>query len=284
MATDAFSEFLEREADRLRTCWAAFLSPFREQQLPLPPRYAEEFRKYEPLSPGEKKNTLVEILRETREVLNWLLLHVDIRDKLAQEGRLGALEELLHRLEELERQVDYLREELLRDPLTGLWNRRALNIFFPEVIRRITEGRELYVMVFLDIYGFKEVNHRYGHQAGDQVLIRVANRLRTLTKRVDMPVRIGGDEFILLLAAPSLDRVAPFLLELAGTPIRIEDLEKYLACGATDILGTDTLESCLHRADLAMYKHKLLLRDWLAQGGEGPFPTPVLLRAYSRDM
>jgi len=281
---DALSEFLEREAEKLKTCWVAFLAPFRQLKLPLPPRYAEEFERVKALPREEKEAALLKILRETRQVLNWLLSQEDIRDVVATKGRLADLEEIANRLAELESQVDYLREELLRDHLTKLWNRRALSIFFPEIIKRITEGKELYILVFLDICDFKEVNDFYGHQAGDRVLVKTAKRLRDFTKGIDVPVRLGGDEFVLLLATHSLDKAEPFLLELTAAPIEIEGLEKYLACGATDILGSDSLESCLHRADLAMYKHKSQIKAWLKGGRQGPFPPPVLLRAYCKDI
>ncbi len=281
---DLLSEFLEKETERLKTCWVAFLSPFRELKLPLPPRYAEEFERVKALPREEKDTVFLKILRETRQVLNWLLSQEEIRGMLATKGRLADLEEIVNRLAELENQVDYLREELLRDDLTKLWNRRALSIFFPEIIKRITEGKELYILAFLDLCDFKEVNDFYGHQVGDKVLVKTAKRLRDFTKGVDVPIRLGGDEFILLLATHSLDKAEPFLLELTSVPIEIEGLEKYLACGATDILGSDSLESCLHRADLAMYKHKSQIKAWLKEGRQGSFPPPVLFRAYCKDI
>ncbi len=280
---DILSEFLEKETERLHTCWLAFLAPFRELKLPVPARYAEEFEKAQKLPSKKKESLLLSLLRETREVLNWLLSQQDLRDLVATKGRLVEIEDVINRLMELENQVDYLREELLRDELTKVWNRRALNVFFPEIVRRITEGKELYVLVFLDICDFKEVNDLYGHQMGDRLLVKTARRLKNFTKGVDVPIRLGGDEFVLLLATHSLEKAEPFLMELVSTPVEIEGLKKYLACGATDILVSDSLESCLHRADLAMYKHKSRIKAWFKEGCKDPFPPPVLLRAYCKE-
>ena len=284
---DLFEEFLEKEAERLRTCWTAFLSPLKEKILPLPPRYAQEFQRAEKLPPEEKKNLLADLVRETREVLEWLIAQGEVREILEKAERFKALEEIMLRLSELEEQIDYLREELLRDELTRLWNRRALQIFFPEILKRIGGGREIYILAFLDLCDLKKINDRFGHQMGDRFLVQAARRLRAFTKRVDVPVRIGGDEFCLFLAAPSVEKAEPFLRDLTAAPISLQiegqEIGIYFACGATDVLGQDTLESCLHRADLAMYKHKTLLKEWLSSGAKGPPPRPVLFRAFSRD-
>jgi len=285
---DLFEEFLEKEAERLRTCWTAFLAPLKEHLLPLPPRYATEFEKMAQLPAEEKKNLLTDLVRETREILEWLLSHGEVREVLERTERFKALEEIVARLTELEEQIDYLREELLRDELTKLWNRRALQVFFPEILKRIINGRDLYILAFLDLCNFKEINDCFGHQIGDRFLIQAARRLRAFTKRVDVPVRLGGDEFCLFLAAPSVEKAEPFLRELTATPLslRIEgkEVRVYFACGATDVLGEDTLETCLQRADLAMYNHKTLLKEWLASGAKESPPRPVLFRAFSRDI
>ncbi|MBX6422546.1 GGDEF domain-containing protein [Thermosulfurimonas sp. F29] len=231
------------------------------------------------MSPEKKKAALLTVLRETREIISWLLSQADLREVVARKGRLGEIEALAQRLFEIENEVDYLKEELLRDDLTKLWNRRALRVFFPEILRRITQGKETYLAVFLDICDFREVNDLYGHRAGDKILLKVARRLREWAKGKDVPVRLGGDEFVFLLAVPTLEEVPSMLLKLSSPPVEIHGLKKYLACGATDILASDSLESCLHRADMAMYKHKMLLKSWLQEGRRGPLPLPVFFRA-----
>ncbi len=281
-------DFLKKEADRLRTCWAAFLAPLKECRLPLPEVYREAFERLAEEPPENQRHLLAELLRDTREILSWLLSQGEIKEIITGKGRLAELEALLNRLRELEDQVYYLREELLRDDLTKLWNRRALSIFFPQIVKEICQGKQLYILVFMDLCDLKMINDRYGHTVGDQVLIQMAKRLQAFTKRVDVPARLGGDEFVLLLATHSLEKAKPFLQEFVSEPLifrcQQEAIEIYLACGATDILGEDTLESCLHRADLAMYKHKTQLKAWLQEGQKGPFPEPVLFRALSKDL
>ncbi len=281
-------DFIRRESERLKSCWAAFLSPLSKLQLPLPSTYAQEFARAESLPEEKKEHVLAKLLRDTQEVLEWLLSQGEIREVVLKKGRLSELEEVIKRIRDLETQVNYLREELLRDDLTKLWNRRALQVFFQKIVRDISDGRRLYLMVFLDLCDLKKINDLFGHSVGDQVLVKMAKRLKTFTKRVDIPVRLGGDEFVLLLAAPSLEVVEPFLFELTSEPIVLrcgqKVMEVYPACGATDILGEDTLETCLHRADLAMYRHKTEVKRWIKEGKRCEFPKPVLLRALKRDL
>jgi len=92
-----------------------------------------------------------------------------------------------------------LREQAIRDPLTGLYNRR----FLDEVLRRELARAERYghplSLILIDIDNFKELNDRYGHLVGDEALKRVAKALRENIRRVDYIFRWGGDEFCVIL-------------------------------------------------------------------------------------
>lgn len=92
-----------------------------------------------------------------------------------------------------------LREQAIRDPLTGLYNRR----FLDEVLRREIARAERYghplSLILIDIDNFKELNDRYGHLVGDEALRRVAKALRENIRRVDYIFRWGGDEFCVIL-------------------------------------------------------------------------------------
>jgi diguanylate cyclase (GGDEF)-like protein len=120
---------------------------------------------------------------------------------LAAPASLGVLLALRARLE---RERDAMRRSALRDPLTGLGNRRMLDERLRyELTRHARNGQRLTVLA-LDLDGFKAINDRFGHDAGDEVLQEVAVALADVVRAQDTVVRLGGDEFCVL--APQTDR------------------------------------------------------------------------------
>ncbi len=89
-----------------------------------------------------------------------------------------------------------------RDPLTGLWNRQYLAECSPRLTKHATDNQLELCVLCLDLDGFKPVNDRYGHEAGDQVLMQIAKRLRQAARDEDIVFRLGGDEFMMLLSCP----------------------------------------------------------------------------------
>lgn len=145
-----------------------------------------------------------------------------------------------------------LRRLADRDPLTGLANRRAL----PEILRAVQpQGATL---LFFDLDGFKEINDRHGHQAGDECLRRFAVALAESFRPGDAVVRYAGDEF--LIVASGLDRAAA-----AG---RVEDLRERLrrpsagappisfSVGLAELAAGGQPEAAVRAADTAMYEAK----------------------------
>lgn len=189
-----------------------------------------------------------------------------LRGRKFRTAELNALEEALTVL------VYPLRNALLyhqavqsaqTDPLTGLLNRAALDRMLERelaVSRR--SGGHLCLLV-LDVDHFKAVNDRFGHQAGDQVLLAVADRLRALTRRSDMVFRYGGEEFVLLMgdtdpeaADQGARRIHEAIRErpLEITPGQCIDITVSIgiACGG----GSEEPGSLFRRADRAMYRAK----------------------------
>ena len=101
--------------------------------------------------------------------------------------------------------IDRLGKLANRDPLTGLANRRYFSNYFDSVFSREAESREPFAIILLDVDFFKKYNDHYGHQMGDECLIRLAECFENSVRRSqDLVARYGGEEFIILL--PKADR------------------------------------------------------------------------------
>jgi diguanylate cyclase (GGDEF)-like protein len=103
---------------------------------------------------------------------------------------------------------DSLREQSIRDPLTGLFNRRFVDEYFVQELARAQRAKRQISVVALDIDHFKRINDTYGHSAGDAVLKSVSGILRAHVRDSDVASRVGGEEFLLLLAESPLQFAA----------------------------------------------------------------------------
>lgn len=102
----------------------------------------------------------------------------------------------------LREQQEQLREAAFTDPLTGVWNRRYFDRFLPKALERARERRhELSLLVF-DVDNFKRFNDRFGHAAGDDILIETSRLIRAVVRPTDRVCRIGGDEFAVIFYEP----------------------------------------------------------------------------------
>jgi diguanylate cyclase (GGDEF)-like protein len=110
---------------------------------------------------------------------------------------------LRQRLVALERERDTLRRDALSDPVTGVANRRSLLARADYEIVRHRRAQQSFALVMLDLDGFKQLNDRFGHAAGDDLLRDVAGALRRSMRAQDTVARFGGDEFCVL--APETD-------------------------------------------------------------------------------
>ncbi|HEY7632554.1 MAG TPA: GGDEF domain-containing protein [Thermoleophilaceae bacterium] len=105
---------------------------------------------------------------------------------------------------EFQRERHALRATAMRDPLTGVANRRAFGERLRYEIARHTRQQRRFAVIALDLDGFKAVNDRFGHQAGDELLREVASAINAILREQDTVARVGGDEFTVL--APETDR------------------------------------------------------------------------------
>ncbi|WP_238014481.1 GGDEF domain-containing protein [Dactylosporangium sp. AC04546] len=190
-----------------------------------------------------------------------LLAIVDVVDSRVEDGRelVNQCAALFTVALDLREQEERLRQAALSDTLTGLPNRAA----FVETLQGAasTPSRH-FAVLFLDLDGFKQVNDTFGHAAGDELLVHVAERIRRSLRSGDVAARFGGDEFVVFLdevtAQPQLDEIAERLraaiaapFHLAGRMVRIG-----VSIGATTRDNRDTADEILSAADAAMYRVK----------------------------
>jgi diguanylate cyclase (GGDEF)-like protein/PAS domain S-box-containing protein len=176
-------------------------------------------------------------------------------------GLFSDITQLKHQQQALELMAHY-------DPLTRLPNRILFADRFAQAVARCKREKNLLGICYLDLDGFKPVNDTYGHEAGDQLLIAVAERIKTVLREEDTLSRLGGDEFALLLV--DLESIEQFENALArihqtiARPIAIngQQIAVSASSGMTiypvDDNDSDTL---LRHADQAMYQAKLAGRN-----------------------
>jgi diguanylate cyclase (GGDEF)-like protein len=153
------------------------------------------------------------------------------------------------------------------DPLTQLPNRLLFRDQLAQELRNVDQGGARGALLYIDLDHFKKVNDSLGHEAGDQLLAVVAQRLRGCVKEGDTVARLGGDEFTVILRdvadAVAVSAVADRMIQSMRLPVRLgsRDHHVHASIGVTlfPADGTD-LDLLLRNADLAMYRAKDLGR------------------------
>jgi two-component system cell cycle response regulator len=175
------------------------------------------------------------------------------------------------------RYTDYLRDNLdhslelaVTDQLTGLHNRRYMQSRLDALGKRAAAGGEPVALLVVDIDHFKKINDSFGHPVGDEVLREFAVRLASNVRAIDLPVRFGGEEFVVVMPDTRLEdahRIAERIrLHVAGSPFRVLGGEELLSVTisigvAASLAGADTPQALLRRADAAMYEAKAAGRN-----------------------
>ncbi|TWT09287.1 sensor domain-containing diguanylate cyclase [Planomicrobium sp. CPCC 101079] len=157
-------------------------------------------------------------------------------------------------------QAIVLEEMMVRDLLTGLHNRAYLVGHF----ERNTEENQPYALLYVDLDRFKAVNDQYGHEAGDELLKKVASVFQEVAPPGSIVARIGGDEFVLLIPDSTEDleeakeTASSILHELSDKPVRVQKWEFDISAsvGITYAEPGKDLETLMNQADQAMYEAK----------------------------
>jgi diguanylate cyclase (GGDEF)-like protein/PAS domain S-box-containing protein len=193
----------------------------------------------------------------------WVLVRgLAVRDNSGKACRIaGSLTDITDR----KRTEEKLQHDALHDSLTGLPNRTKLMLRLAESLNRAKDDAEYsFAVLFIDIDRFKTVNDSLGHRAGDELLIKFADKLRLLFRPSDLIARLGGDEFVVVIEnltdSKHATKIAKRLLVRLQRPIGIAGNQIYssasigIAFSSPDYRESDDLVS---DADLAMYKAKV---------------------------
>lgn len=169
--------------------------------------------------------------------------------------------------QKLRQAVDREQRRALIDPLTQLWNRAALNQFFDREMTTAQNSGLRLGAIYIDLDHFKRVNDELGHAGGDQVLWQSARRMGTALRPDDLLLRLGGEEFVALVAvhdAPELQQIAERIRHAIGDePMTIgRQLHTVTtSLGTALALPDENQASLLERADGALYQAKALGRN-----------------------
>ena len=185
-----------------------------------------------------------------------------------------------------------LRRQAIRDPLTGLYNRRH---FDDVLLRRIADHQRsgrTFALLMIDIDHFKRINDQFGHQAGDDVLRAVAERLQRSVRIDEGAFRLGGEEFVLMIDDTGVDVAAGcaerMRREIAAMPVRVGERELppiTISVGVASYPRDVTAHgSLLQRADSALYAAKCTGRNRVCIAGTADRDEMATSASSSRSM
>jgi len=165
----------------------------------------------------------------------------------------------------LERKKEELQESIRlaeTDSLTGLLNRGAYDSRLREAFMRCQRQGELVSLIMLDLDYFKQINDTHGHQYGDDYLKKMADVMRqSVREHVDIPCRMGGDEFVVIALCESA------IAERIATKI-LDGMEGKVSIGIAQCLQSDTIDTLVGRSDAALYEAKHRGRGQYAVAGD----------------
>ncbi|NPA87413.1 GGDEF domain-containing protein [Caminibacter pacificus] len=167
------------------------------------------------------------------------------------------------RIQELQSELDKAYKELLIDPLTKVYNRKALEKDLGEILEKGKDRNLDLVIAIVDIDNFKMVNDKYGHLVGDFVLIKLADTMKSLIRKSDKIYRYGGDEFIIVFNRSTLENaeksIERIIYKIYRTTLKYKEnyIKITISAGITQHRAGDTIESMIKRADEALYKAKV---------------------------
>ncbi|MGM3388245.1 sensor domain-containing diguanylate cyclase [Stutzerimonas stutzeri] len=184
---------------------------------------------------------------------------------------------VLHRVQSthirtLYQTLDAERHRAMTDPLTQAWNRQGLE-YFGQALEKAALANDTKVgVLYGDLDHFKSVNDRHGHAVGDQAIVQTARRLKATLRADDILVRLGGEEFLILVLVNQREELAQLARRarqaIVETPLLCAgvSLSMTISLGVTLKMRDETLAQAIHRADSALYRAKANGRNCIELG------------------
>ncbi|MHC1783784.1 MAG: diguanylate cyclase [Anaerolineaceae bacterium] len=199
----------------------------------------------------------------------WYGFQMDVTDRKRNEQAIEkANEQLRLDMDKIEQLQAELREQTLRDPLTGLYNRRYMSETISREMARSDREKSPVSFIMADIDHFKTINDLHGHQTGDRFLVEIAGLLKDNARSSDIVCRYGGEEFLLMLPGATTDdaarraeelrqKIANLLVRQNGNDLKVTmslgvSTFPEHGCDATDVIG---------KSDKALYLSKAAGRN-----------------------
>lgn len=194
-ALDRSAQAVARAAGSMAAASAAPPQPVPAAAPITPPLAAPE---PVPSEPASRNGGHLPLPREVRTLIERMdAATIEIRDELqASRAELG---ETRGELKTIRDQLNEAREAVQHDPLTGVLNRRGMDIVLPREVARARRVNAPLSVGMVDLDHFKHINDTFGHQAGDRVLIHMTELMRSVLRETDLIVRYGGEEFLVIL-------------------------------------------------------------------------------------
>ncbi|AHF97317.1 diguanylate cyclase [Desulfurella acetivorans A63] len=243
--------------------------------------YEEYTKQDELLDPiKEKINLIIENLKkEMSEINNNISKTIAAQENVNLEDSSNAYEELeklkkinlslrinlekaMRNIEQERQSLEKIKVKVYRDGLTGLYLREYLQIKLKENLYFMQRYGRIFSLQMIDVDDFKDINDKFGHQIGDNVLCQIGNLIKKNIRTSDIPIRYGGDEFVVLMPETDINsakKVAEkFVQKISKVVFRKKDEEFKVtfSIGLTSVRKDDTFESIMERVDAALYSSK----------------------------
>jgi diguanylate cyclase (GGDEF)-like protein len=208
-----------------------------------------------------------------QQITGRLVTWQDITKQLQIEARLEeANQKLRAQLREIKSLQASLEDQVIRDPLTNLLNRRFLEEALPKEVARAQRKEYPVTILIIDIDEFKLVNDTYGHAAGDLILQNLGRLLSKQTRKDDIAVRLGGEEFLILLTEVGLEQGMKRAEDIRRLIEKMRSEVDEFRVGITVSIGvaefpssSKEIRDVMRKADQAMYRAKFKGRNQVAR-------------------
>ncbi len=208
--------------------------------------------------------TIAPVRNERGDITHFIAVKQDVTERKRTEVDLqDANRRLNFQMEEIQKLQEELQEQAIRDPLTGLYNRRFLEESLDRELAHARRDKRNICIAMIDVDNFKSFNDRYGHKVGDMILKSLGDILLANTRKSDVSCRYGGEEFVVVMPNATTEGARKRAhhwrkaFQLLQNSFNGQELQATISVGLASFPadGKDW-ETVLHAADEALYESK----------------------------